>query len=106
MNKHDYEDTSFDGESVVPQETFSNNMIYIRQVNDNIHDYSVEVRSISRDESKPKRTLAIRRVAKRRHHTSISVFLFQMYVKQYHYSLYSSIRFTNDKQIIETIIGK
>jgi DNA-directed RNA polymerase II subunit RPB2 len=47
---------------IVPQERFGKNQLYIRKLKDNKHDYSVEILSVSKNNSKPKRNLAIRRV--------------------------------------------
>ena len=48
---------------IVCQEKFGDNMIYIRDKQNNIYSHSAEIRSVSEDASKPIRTLSIRIVA-------------------------------------------
>ena len=45
--------------SIIPQEKFANNMIYIKKVKDDKISFSAEIRSVSEDTSKPIRTLSI-----------------------------------------------
>ena len=45
---------------VVSQEQFANNMLYIREDADDKYSYSAEVRSVSENVSKPKRTLSVK----------------------------------------------
>ena len=61
---------------IIPQEKFGDNLIYIREVNDNVHDFSVEVRSVSEDTSKPQRTFAIRRIAPSPSYTNGQIMVF------------------------------
>ena len=50
--------------SIISQEKFANNMLYIRQNKaDDTYSYSAEVRSVSEDASKPIRTTAVKIVA-------------------------------------------
>jgi DNA-directed RNA polymerase II subunit RPB2 len=49
--------------SVVPQEKFADNMLYIRKVNDDQTLYSAEIRSVSENVSKPIRTLSVKMMA-------------------------------------------
>ena len=45
---------------VIPQEKFGDNMLYIRDVNDEHFLYSAEIRSVSENVSKPIRTLSVK----------------------------------------------
>ena len=46
--------------TVIPQEKFADNMLYIRDVNDEKYLYSAEIRSVSENVSKPIRTLSVK----------------------------------------------
>jgi len=46
--------------TVVAQEKFADNMLYIRDVNDDKYLYSAEIRSVSENVSKPVRTLSVK----------------------------------------------
>ena len=48
---------------IIPQEKFANNMIYSRKINNDAskYDYSIEIKSVSEDSSKPQRTLKVMR---------------------------------------------
>ena len=49
--------------TVVPQEKFGDNMLYIRDVMNDDYLYSAEIRSVSENVSKPVRTLSVKMVA-------------------------------------------
>ena len=49
--------------SVIPQEKFADNMLYIREIKDDIYSYSAEIKSVSENASKPVRTFSLKMVA-------------------------------------------
>jgi DNA-directed RNA polymerase II subunit RPB2 len=49
--------------TIIPQEKFADNMLYIRKSSDDKYFYSAEIRSVSENVSKPIRTLSVKIVA-------------------------------------------
>uniref|UniRef100_A0A6C0DRM1 DNA-directed RNA polymerase n=1 Tax=viral metagenome TaxID=1070528 RepID=A0A6C0DRM1_9ZZZZ len=59
--------------TVVAQEKFADNMVYIREVNDEHFLYSAEIRSVSENVAKPIRTLSVKIVAPSKSYTNKNI---------------------------------
>ena len=90
--------------SIIPQEKFANNMIYIRKnKEDDLYSHSAEVRSVSEDASKPIRTMAIKIVAPSTVYTNNQIVVAVPNVRKPVplFILMRALGVTSDKNIIE-----
>jgi len=88
--------------TVVCQEKFADNMLYIRKVEDDIHLYSAEIRSVSENVAKPIRTLSVKIVAPNNKYSFRNIVVKIPNVRQPIplFIVFRALGFTTDKEII------
>lgn len=92
--------------TVVSQEKFGDNMLYIRHVNTDEVLYSAEIRSVSENVSKPIRTLAVRLVAPSSSFTNKNIVVMIPNVRKPVplFIVFRALGIISDKQIIATCL--
>ncbi len=92
---------------IVPQETFANNMLNIRELNSDEYSFAVDIRSISTDPSKPQRNLSIRMVkgSSKQEGGQIVVKLPNVRQPMPLFTVMRALGMRNDKEIVEAILG-
>ena len=88
--------------AVIPQEKFADNMLYIRDVNDENYLYSAEIRSVSENVSKPIRTLSVKIVAPSKKYSFKNIVVNIPNVRKPVplFILFRALGFISDKEII------
>ena len=88
--------------AVIPQEKFADNMLYIRDVNDENYLYSAEIRSVSENVSKPIRTLSVKIVAPSKKYTFKNIVVNIPNVRKPVplFIVFRALGFISDKEII------
>jgi DNA-directed RNA polymerase II subunit RPB2 len=92
--------------TVVCQEKFADNMLYIRKVEDDVHLYSAEIRSVSENVAKPIRTLSVKIVAPNSKFTFRNIVVKIPNVRQPIplFILFRALGFLSDKEIVTTCL--
>ena len=91
---------------IVSQEKFADNMIYLRNKDIDMYSHSAEIRTLSENPSKPKRTLAVRMVAPDTKYKNGQIVVLLPNVRS-HIPLFVLMRAlgcTSDKDIIQTCL--
>lgn len=88
--------------TVIPQEKFADNMLYIRDIKNDVYSYSAEIRSISENVSKPMRTFSVKMVAPTGKYTNNNIVVNIPNVRKPVplFIVFRALGFISDKEII------